>query len=72
MKSHELAKLLLEHKDREIILQGDSEGNSYNELFMIDYDCFYIKDDCEYIAYGDEEINDFPKEDVTKCIILIP
>jgi len=72
MKSHELAKLLLGHKDKEIILQGDSEGNSYNELFMICYDCFYVKDEREYIAYGDEKISDFPKEDVTKCIILIP
>ena len=42
MKSHELAKLLLENPDVELIMQGDSEGNGYSPLAGIDFEVIYI------------------------------
>jgi hypothetical protein len=44
MKSHELAKLLLENPDVELIMQKDSEGNGYSPLSGIEFDVVYIAD----------------------------
>lgn len=44
MKSHELAKLLLEKPDVELIMQKDSEGNGFSPLSGIDFDVIYIPD----------------------------
>ena len=42
MKSHELAKLLLENPDVELIMQKDSEGNGYSPLSGVDFEIIYI------------------------------
>ncbi len=44
MKSHELAKMLLENPDVELIMQKDSEGNGYSPLSGIDFDVVYLPD----------------------------
>jgi hypothetical protein len=44
MKSHELAKLLLENPDVELIMQKDSEGNGYSPLSGIEFDAVYVPD----------------------------
>lgn len=44
MKSHELAKILLENPDVEIILQKDSEGNGYSPMTGADFDVIYVAD----------------------------
>lgn len=44
MKSHELAKWLLENPDVELILQKDSEGNGFSPLSGIDFNVVYIPD----------------------------
>lgn len=42
MKSHELAKILLEKPDVELIMQKDAEGNGYSPLSGVDFDVIYI------------------------------
>lgn len=42
MRSHELAKELLEHPDVELIMQKDAEGNGYSPLSGIDFDVVYV------------------------------
>lgn len=44
MKSHELAKLLLENPDVELICQKDGEGNGYSPLCGVDFDVVYVPD----------------------------
>lgn len=44
MKSHELAKLLLEKPDVELIMQKDSEGNGYKPICGIDFNVLYVPD----------------------------
>lgn len=44
MKSHELAKMLLERPDCELILQKDAEGNGYSPLSGIEFDVVYVKE----------------------------
>lgn len=44
MKSHELAKMLLENPDVELIMQKDSEGNGYSPLSDIEFDVVYVPD----------------------------
>ena len=44
MKSHELARLLLDHPNVELICQKDSEGNGYSPLAGVDFDVIYIGD----------------------------
>lgn len=44
MKSHELAKLLLENPDCELIMQKDAEGNGYSPLYGIEFDVVYAAD----------------------------
>ena len=44
MKSHELAKMLLEQPDVELICQCDSEGNEYSPLSGIEFDVVYVPD----------------------------
>jgi len=44
MKSHELAKLLLENPDVELIMQKDAEGNGYSPLRGIEFDVVYVPD----------------------------
>jgi hypothetical protein len=44
MKSHELAKLLLENPDVELICQKDGEGNGYSPLRGVDFDVIYVAD----------------------------
>lgn len=42
MKSHELAKMLLEQPDYELVVQKDSEGNGYSPLLGIEFDVVYV------------------------------
>lgn len=42
MKSHELARLLLEQPDVELIVQKDAEGNGYSPLAGIEFDVVYV------------------------------
>ena len=42
MKSHELAKLLLENPDAELICQKDAEGNGYSPLRGVDFNVVYV------------------------------
>lgn len=42
MRSHELARLLLENPDVELIMQKDAEGNGYSPLSGIDFDVVYV------------------------------
>lgn len=51
MKSHELAKLLLEKPDVELIKQTDDEGNGYTPLHGIDFNVLVREDDYEYEVY---------------------
>ncbi len=44
MRSHELAKLLLENPDVELVCQKDSEGNGYSPLAGVDFNVMYIAD----------------------------
>ena len=44
MKSHELAKMLLENPDVELIMQKDGEGNGYSPLSGIEFDVVYVPD----------------------------
>ena len=44
MKSHELARLLLEQPDVELIMQKDAEGNGYSPLRGIEFDVVYVPD----------------------------
>lgn len=44
MRSHELAKMLLENPDVELILQKDAEGNGYSPLYGIEFDVVYVPD----------------------------
>lgn len=44
MKSHELAKMLLENPDVELIMQKDAEGNGYSPLEGIEFDVVYVAD----------------------------
>ena len=65
MKSHELAKMLLENPDVELIMQKDSEGNGYSPLSDIEFDVVYVPDstwsgevyskNCSAEYYGMEE-----------------
>lgn len=52
MRSHELAKLLLEKPDVELILQEDPEGNGYRGLIGIDFDVVW--DECQEIVLSTE------------------
>jgi len=45
MRSHELAKLLLEKPDVELVLQDDPEGNGYRQLRGADFDVLW--DECQ-------------------------
>jgi hypothetical protein len=45
MKSHELAKILLENPDVELICQKDSEGNGYSPLSGVDFEVVYVQDE---------------------------
>ena len=42
MKSHELAKMLLDNPDVELILQRDAEGNGYSPLSSVEFDVVYV------------------------------
>lgn len=44
MRSHELAKILLESPDCELIMQKDAEGNGYSPLSGVEMDVVYIPD----------------------------
>ena len=44
MKSHELARLLLEQPDVELIMQKDAEGNGYSPLYGVDFNVVYVPD----------------------------
>ena len=44
MKSHELARLLLEQPDVELIMQRDAEGNGYSPLYGVDFNVVYVPD----------------------------
>ena len=44
MRSHELARLLLENPDVELIMQKDAEGNGYSPLSGIEFDVVYVAD----------------------------
>lgn len=56
MKSHELAKLLLDNPDLELLLQKDAEGNGYSTVRGIDFGIVATtEDDYEFEVYSDEE-----------------
>lgn len=59
MRSHELAKQLLDNPDVELLLQKDSEGNGYNELCGCDFEITAELVDYEYeikdISWAAEE-----------------
>ena len=42
MKSHKLARLLLEQPDVELIMQKDAEGNGYSPLSGVEFHVVYI------------------------------
>ena len=54
MRSHELAKLLLEKPDVELILQRDSEGNGYSPLRGVDYDVIHVSGGWDTTVYSTE------------------
>ena len=60
MKSHELAKLLLENPDVELIMQKDSEGNGYSPLYGIEFDVVYVP---ETSWYGEVYSKKFTADD---------
>lgn len=41
MRSHQLAQLLLEKPDVELIMQKDAEGNGYSPCSGVDFDVIY-------------------------------
>lgn len=51
MKSHELAKILLENPDVELVLQADPEGNGYERVHGVDFDIVYVEGRCEAEVY---------------------
>lgn len=60
MRSHELAKLLLEKPDVELICQKDSEGNGYSPLSGVDFNVMYVP---EQTWYGECYDADWSAED---------
>lgn len=65
MRSHELAKLLLERPDVQLICQRDSEGNGYEPLRGVDFDVIYVDDfgDCEVYSTNDSASDNCMEED---------
>lgn len=62
MRSHELAKLLLENPDVELICQKDAEGNGYSPLAGIDFNVLYLPEnsysgECLSTTWSAEEAN---------------
>lgn len=74
MKSHELAKILLDNPDVNLIIQKDGEGNNYSPLSDIDFNVVYVPSSCTWSGdvystrftaaencLSDEEWNDIKK-----------
>ncbi len=84
MKAHELAKLLLEGPDVQVILQKDSEGNGYSPLSGVDSNAVYIAKstwagevmDTKWSAYDadmePEEWEVIKNNPELQCIVLDP
>jgi len=70
MKSHELAKQLLENPDVELYLQKDDEGNGYRPMNGVDFNFLYLGEDEvypknyneEYFEGTEEEWNEYTKD----------
>lgn len=69
MRTHELAKQLLDNPDVELLLQTDSEGNGYNKLCGCDFEITAELVDYEYkikdISWDAEE-SDMTESEWTK------
>ena len=84
MRSHELAKLLLENPDVELVCQKDSEGNGYSPLSGIDFDVIYMPDtsysgeyystnwSAENACKTESEWAELKKEHASKYAVLYP
>ena len=80
MKSHELAKILLENPDVELFLQKDPEGNGYrpmrgvdfNVLVTEDWDCYSTEWDADEADASEDECEDMKKELGGKSAVLFP
>ncbi len=51
MKAHELARMLLEGPDVEILLQEDPEGNGYRSARGVDFEAVMFEQDYEIQVY---------------------
>ncbi len=84
MTAHELAKLLLEGPDIQVILQKDAEGNGYSPLSDIDSNAVYIAEstwagevmDTGWAAYDadmePEEWEAIKNNPELQCVVLYP
>jgi hypothetical protein len=66
MKSHELAKILLENPDCELLMQKDSEGNGYSPLSGVEMDVVYVPENTwsgEVFSKGDTAQDHCMEED---------
>ena len=84
MRSHELAKLLLENPDVELVCQKDSEGNGYSPLSGVDFNVMYVADntwcgecyngdwDADEAGMEEDEWLDMKKKYMNKHAVLYP
>ena len=80
MRTHELAKLLLEYPDMEVIMQKDEEGNGYKPLRGVDFDCMFDKEteevfstewSAEDAGFEEDDWEEF-KNNTPTCAVLFP
>ena len=83
MKSHELAKLLLENPDVTLIMSKDREGNKFTPLSGVDYNIIYlpggeytdvydVSESAEDVDMDEDEWEKIKKQRSNKHAILYP
>jgi len=75
MKSHTLAKLLLDNPNVEVVMSKDSEGNNFSPLHAPDFDHYYIPETTWFgeLWYSEEgEEDEKPPDKAIPCVVMWP
>jgi hypothetical protein len=55
MRTHELARLLLDNPDVDIILQKDEEGNGFKRCRGVDFNAIFVEDEVMDLAWSADD-----------------
>jgi hypothetical protein len=74
MKSHTLARLLLDNPNVEVVQSKDAEGNNFSPLHAPDFDQLYVPESTYhgYLWELDPEEPDGPPADAVQCVVMWP